>query len=502
MSTMRENEIRILSILRDIGGKARLPDIVEKSGLQDSAVMRAVLTLSNRGLVKVNEKETVMVRLSQEGTTYAHIGLPEIRLSSTVRYLGGEASLDEALSKARLGDIEPSIVLGWLRRKGLGEILRRGGSVYIRSLGMGDSDPDEVALRLIYSKGEVPLEDLKERFSQSVSRLKERNLLEMHRRVDREVELTPEGLSTPIPSVEVSKTVTALTSEMIFSGRWRNVELLEYDVMASPPPICPGKKNPYAEFMDEARRILLAMGFDEDEGPLVEAEFWNFDILFQAQDHPAREIHDSYILKYPQRCRLENRVLVERVKRTHQDGWITGSKGWGYRWDESIAERLILRTQTTAVSMRHLASHKKPPVRMFCLSKVFRPDVLDPKHSMEFTQLEGIVGDKGISMRHLLGFLQRFASTLKLGDVRFKPGYFPFTEPSVESYIKHPTLGWIEFVGAGMFRPEVLKPLGIDFPVIAWGIGFDRLAMIALNLEDIRDLHSRRLDWLRDRPMW
>ena len=151
--------------------------------------------------------------------------------------------------------------------------------------------------------------------------------------------------------------------------------------------------------------------------------------------------------------------------------------------------------------MRYLASHKTPPIKMFCLSKVFRPDFLDAKHSMEFTQLEGIVGDKGINLRHLLGLLERFASIMNLGKVRFKPGYFPFTEPSVESFVKHPSLGWIEFVGAGMFRPEVLKPLGIDFPVIAWGMGFDRLAMIALGIDDIRDLHSRRLELLRDKPI-
>ncbi|MGQ9542973.1 MAG: phenylalanine--tRNA ligase subunit alpha [Candidatus Bathyarchaeia archaeon] len=501
MSTMRENEIRVLSILKDIGGKAHLQEIVEKSGLRDSAVMRAILTLSGRGLVKVREKETVMVRLNQEGTSYAHLGLPEVRLALAVKSMGGEARLDEAVSKARLGEINPSIVLGWLRRKGLGEIYRRGGVVYIHSGGPSGSDPDEEAIRLIHSKGEISLDSLKPQLEEAISRLKDRNLLEICRRVDREAELTPEGFSTTIMSLKASKTVTALTSDMIISGEWRNVELLEYDVAASPPPIYPGKKNPYAEFMEEARRVLLAMGFEEDEGPLVEAEFWNFDVLFQAQDHPAREIHDSYILKYPERCRLSDRELVERVKKTHQDGWITGSTGWGYRWDEHIAERLILRTQTTAVSMRHLASHRKPPIKMFCLSKVFRPDVLDAKHSMEFTQLEGIVGDEGINMRHLLGFLQKFADILKLGEVRFKPGYFPFTEPSVESYVKHPTLGWVEFVGAGMFRPEVLKPLGIDFPVIAWGIGFDRLAMIALNLEDIRDLHSRRLDWLREKPI-
>jgi phenylalanyl-tRNA synthetase alpha chain len=167
------------------------------------------------------------------------------------------------------------------------------------------------------------------------------------------------------------------------------------------------------------------MGFVEQDGPLVETEFWNFDVLFQAQDHPAREIHGSFRVKEPSQGRLEDEGLVERVKRTHEDGWTTGSRGWRYRWSREVAKRLVLRTQTTAVSMRYLASHPSPGVRMFCLSRVFRPDVLDAKHSMEFMQLEGIYGDHGVTLRHLLGIIEELASNLKLGDVKFKPWVLP-----------------------------------------------------------------------------
>ncbi len=501
MSALRENEIRVLLALKEFSRKVTLPEIIDRTGLQDTAVMRAVLALSERSLVQVHEKKAFLVRLNQEGISYAQLGLPESRLAKAVLSLGGQASLDEAVSKAHLGEDTIPIVLGWINRKRLAEIHRREGLIYIRSSGRVEPDPDEEALRLIYEKGEVRLEELRPKLKDAVSRLKGRNLLEIFHKVDREVELTAKALALNELEIRTTRSVTALTSELITSGEWRKVELREYDIAASPPTVYPGKKNAYVEFMEEARRILLALGFAESEGPLVEMEFWNFDILFQAQDHPAREIHDSYVLKDPASGHLNAVELVERVKRTHQNGWRTGSTGWGYEWNRRIAERLILRTQTTAVSMRYLTSYKNPPVKMFCLSKVFRPDVLDAKHSMEFTQLEGIVGDKGINLRHLLGFLERFASILKLGEVKFKPGYFPFTEPSVESYVKHPTLGWVEFVGAGMFRPEVLKPLGIGFPVIAWGIGFDRLAMIALGVDDIRDLHSKRLEWLREKPV-
>jgi len=139
---------------------------------------------------------------------------------------------------------------------------------------------------------------------------------------------------------------------------------------------------------------------------------------------------------------------------------------------------------------------------MFCLSKVFRPDVIDAKHSVEFHQLDGIIGDYVINFRHLLGILATIAKELGFEAIKFVPGYFPFTEPSVEGFVKHPKLGWVECLGAGLFRPEVLKPLDIDYQVIAWGIGVDRLAMIRLGINDIRDLHTMRLDKLRDSNYW
>jgi len=190
--------------------------------------------------------------------------------------------------------------------------------------------------------------------------------------------------------------------------------------------------------------------------------------------------------------------LILNVKKIHENGGSTGSRGWRYNWSREIASRPILRSQTTAVSVRFLYKNKTPPIKMFCLSKVFRPDVIDSKHMIEFCQLEGIIGDYGINIRHLLGILTEFANQLGFKEIKFKPSYFPFTEPSIEAYIKHPKLGWIECLGAGLFRPEVTKPLEIDFPVIAWAFGIDRLAMIKLGIDDIRELHTYNLKKLRE----
>ena len=191
--------------------------------------------------------------------------------------------------------------------------------------------------------------------------------------------------------------------------------------------------------------------------------------------------------------------MVRRVMKTHENGWITGSIGWRYRWSFDVARRLVMRSQTTAVSARFLFKRKKFPIKMFCVSRVFRPDVLEAKHAMEFYHCEGIVADENLNFKHLLGMLKKIVNALGIEKVEFKPGYFPFTEPSVEVFVYHPKIGWMESAGAGLFRPEVTLPLRIKCPVLAWGIGVDRLAMVKLGVDDIRELHTRRLDYLRVR---
>ncbi len=338
--------------------------------------------------------------------------------------------------------------------------------------------------------------ELKELMPEELERLKEldrRGLVTLRSSKTLIVELVGE---VPLPEAEMCR---VLTSDVIKSGRWRSLRLPPYDVTASPPSIIIGKKHPYLEFLEEVKEILFAMGFEEAAGPYVESEFWNFDVLFQAQDHPARAIHDSFQVKGVRSHIDAPEELISKVKVAHESGGDTGSRGWRYAWKREIASRPILRSQTTSVSVRYLSEHKSPPVKAFCLSKVFRPDVVDSKHMVEFCQLDGIMGDHGINVKHLLGILNEFAMELGFKEIKFKPSYFPFTEPSIEAYVRHPTLGWIECLGSGLFRPEVTKSLGIDFPVIAWAFGIDRLAMIRLGVDDIRELHTSNLGMLREK---
>lgn len=512
----KEATLTLLRALNDLGGRGRHQEIAEKTGFSLPATETLIASSLSKGLVAVETSRKKIIQLSEEGRSYAKRDLPERRLAKAVLELGGEASFDKAVEKAfgfrdeakELPDYPDSearlphmhnVALGWMVRKGWCEKEKIEDTLNLKVKISPNEGEDERLLRKILNledHGEKLLrEDLSSVEEKAAQTLIKRGLVVEEEEVSQDFRLTPKGSELLKGGVEE---VSALTSDLISSGRWREVRLRKYNVTAPPPVLYPGKKHFYVEFLEEVRRLLVSLGFEEAEGPYVEMEFWNFDLLFQAQDHPAREIHDSYLVKGPWKGALTESELVEAVRGVHEDGGGTGSRGWRYKWDIEVAKRLLLRTQTTAVSMRHLASHKEPPVKMFCLSRVFRPDVLDARHAIEFSQCEGIVMDRGLNFRHLLGFLQEFAEALDLGEVRFRPGYFPFTEPSVETFVKHPTLGWVEVMGAGLFRPEVLKPLKVEHPVLAWGIGIDRIAMAKLGVDDIRDLFSKRLEYLRE----
>ncbi len=289
---------------------------------------------------------------------------------------------------------------------------------------------------------------------------------------------------------------------MLKQGTWKNKKFRSYNIALNPPRQSIGRKHPYKEFLDFVKYKFIGMGFEEMRGPLVENEFWDMDALFMPQFHPARNIHDVYFVKEPSSCKKIEEPFAKQVAAAHKDGGKTGSTGWRYPFDVERAKRLILRSQGTAVSARTLASGPKIPGKYFSIARCFRYDAVDATHAPDFYQVEGIVLGEDINFTTLLGLLQLFGQEIaKAGEFQFRPAYFPFTEPSVELHVKHPELGWMELGGAGIFRPEVTKPLGVDVPVIAWGLGLDRMAMVALGIQDIRELFSRDLDFIRTKKI-
>jgi phenylalanyl-tRNA synthetase alpha chain len=215
------------------------------------------------------------------------------------------------------------------------------------------------------------------------------------------------------------------------------------------------------------------------------------------QFHAARDIHDAYYVKNPTHAKKIDEPFLTNVATVHKNGGNTGSRGWQYSFDQDFTRRLILRSQGTVLSAHQLATAKIPG-KYFGIARCFRYDKVDATHLSDFYQTEGIVLGKEVNLRTLLGFLETFAVEIAgATDVKYVPGYFPFTEPSIEVHIKHPTLGWFELGGSGIFRPEVTKAMGVDVPVIAWGIGIDRMALMALGLNDLRELFSADVEQVR-----
>ena len=288
-----------------------------------------------------------------------------------------------------------------------------------------------------------------------------------------------------------------ITPEILRRGEWKNASFRSYNINTPPQRVLLGRKNPYVEFLEGLKDKLNSLGFEEFDGPLLETEFWNCDALFMPQFHAARDIHDVYYIKNPTHAKAIEQPYLDQVAACHEDGWDTGSLGWRYPFDRNFTRRLILRSQGTVLSAKTLPKAKVPG-RYFGVVRCFRYDKVDATHLADFYQTEGIALGEKVNLKTLLGLLKMFAVEVAgAQEYKFVPGYFPFTEPSVEIHIRHPKLGWFELGGSGIFRPEVTKPLGIEVPVAAWGLGIDRMALVALGLNDLRDLFTPDIEQVR-----
>ncbi|MBN2202904.1 MAG: phenylalanine--tRNA ligase subunit alpha [Candidatus Aenigmarchaeota archaeon] len=442
-----------------------------------------------------------MYKLTEEGREYLKNGLPEKQL---LRIIGEEKPLDQVPKDQKTG-----IAIGWAKRNAWIEIQDKIVKVtetgkkaanekteMERSLEEIDKNgkADENATRTLLKRNLIF--EAKETETQNIAKEK-KNEMSLWEKI---ISFFRRNESVTVNNVQISE-IAQLTPDMIKSGSWKNATFRKYDVNAPAPKVYGGKKQPYAQFLDDMREKLIGLGFEEMNGPMVETFFWNSDALFMPQDHPARGIKDVFVLKNPTKGDLPDENLVAKVKATHEGGWITDSTGWGGTWSKEEASRLIMRSHTTPVSARTLFNVGDKPGKYFIIDRNFRTDMIDASHLMEFPQCEGIVVGENLTLSHLLGFLKEIAETVGVQDVKYKPGFFPFTEPSVELFGKM-NGKWLELGGAGMFRPEVLKPLGINnCQVLAWGLGIARLAMIKLGISDIRMLYSDDLEFLRNVPM-
>lgn len=477
------------------------------TGLEPSQLSMAVEWLLAKQLLLVtSETVTALASLTPLGETYFEQYAPIERILSAARdasSTGKRLTIPDLHAKEGLDPSDVSKAVGRLKKEGA-LLIVQGGCLESTGRPSPSADAMRVLLRELHN-GPREVDGFPEAYRQliqehAVRRGSAKEPFRVEDRVARSYGLSPDGMAVAgqLAAQPTLEEVSQLSPELLKDGSWRTKRFRKYTISLRAPRIGTGKKHPYREFLDSVKTKLVSMGFQEMRGSLVETEFWNMDALFMPQFHPARDIHDVYFVKQPTHAARVAEPFLSRVTAAHENGGTTGSTGWGYRFNRERAKRLVLRSQGTAVSSRTLAANPSVPGKYFSIARCFRYDQVDATHATDFFQVEGIVLGEDINFRTLLGLLNLFAREVaQAKEVKFVPAYFPFTEPSVELHVRHPRLGWMELGGAGLFRPEVTLPLGVTAPVIAWGLGLDRMAMVALGIHDIRELFTDNLELIR-----
>jgi len=506
MIRLKKEVIDILKTLKKKSSEVLATDLAKELKIDYIVLMSAINDLIEYNLGGFKEKEVHQISLNDEGIDYLKDGLPErqllnILLEKNVK----ELNLDDFLKKSHLD--RNIFYIGISNLKKNRWIAQSKASGENKIFLTADKFPETDMERFLQKFKENPIIDYSSLSKDEIKQLdllNKRKLLEQHRKTERIINLTEKGKKIEISKIKELEQASKITSEMLISGAWKKYDLKPFDITKPGPLLKAGKIHPMIRLINEIREIFISMGFTEIRGPIIESAFYNFDALFQPQDHPAREMQDTFYLNNPKLAKLPEKDRVQAVKETHENGGDSGSHGWGYKWDTNTAKRTVLRTHTTSTTMRRLAefskNNEKPPVKVFCIDRVFRNEKVDRSHLAEFTQVEGIVIDDNVTLCDLIGLLSEFYRKLGFKKIITRPGFFPYTEPSMEVSVYYDKLGeWLEMGGSGIFRPEVTNPWGIKDPtrVLAWGQGLERIAMLYFDRDDIRDLYINPIKWLR-----
>ncbi len=492
---LSHNEKRLLLALEREGGESSPEQLLADSDFQlEVEIMNSASWLQTKGLLTIDEDSERFYRLGN--TDVIAEGLPERRALEHIHAKGGEVTISEL--NGALPAEDAKVAVGWLKRKGLADIVVVDDSKSLRITEKGKAylDSESEDEELLRSMAEAPVSEREASAKILKDLTGRRGMVVDELRVRRTLALTPAGLEALEAGIELREEIVQLTPELLQSGKWRDKSFRPYDVQTYAPANHPAKRHPLTRLGDKIRSIFLQMGFAEIEEEYVQSAFWNMDVLFTPQDHPARDLHDTFYLEDPAEIELDDKEMVEKVRRIHIDGGDTGSKGWGGEWSEQVASKAMLRTHTTVNTIRHLAKNPDAPQKVFSLGRLHRNEAIDSTHLPEFTQIEGIVVDENGSFDMLVSILREFYKRMGFEEMRIRPAYFPYTEPSLEVEVFF-NGKWMELGGAVIFRPEVVAPFGVKHPVLAWGLGFERLAMLTWDMKDIRDLYVSDIDMLR-----
>ncbi len=495
---LSQNEKKVLLTLQKLKGKASPEEILKNGDFnQEVEIMNASAWLQSKTLVKIEDHINVVYYLGKEGKQFLEKGLPEKIALKLISEHGGKVALKE-LSKV-LSKADIPVAVGWLRKKDWATIKKDKDTIFeITENGKKALNTETDEEKIIAQLNQTP--NIKLDKNRIKSLLSRKNVVKEKEIITCSIILTENGTKVLQKGLELTDEISQITSHIIKSGEWKTKTIRPYDINAFAPTVYGGKSHPLVDLIDKIRSIFLEMGFEEIEGNFVESCFWNMDMLFIPQDHPAREMQDTLYCKNPLKIEIKEKNLVDLIAKVHENGGNTQSTGWGYKFSISETERVLLRTHTTVNTIRYLYHNPKPPAKVFSIGRVFRKENIDATHLPEFYQIEGIIHEENSNFRQLIGVLKEFYKRMGFEKIRFRPGYFPYTEPSMEVDVFWNNK-WMELGGSGIFRPEVTEPIGVKNPVLAWGLGLERLAMLKLGLTDIRDLYISDLGWLRKKPL-
>ncbi len=457
-----EIEKKIILLL-DENPKLTPEKIGTSTGLTPDQIRRGIEWLKFKKLVIVEESKQVYLRLGKNGLGANSKGLPERQLIDLLKEK--PRKLNEL--KQELKSIF-SPAMGIARKNNW--IETDGENVSLKN------PPSDILEEKIISKigkNKIPVSEIEDK--KTLEFLKKRpNFIIEEIEKSQIISLSEKGKS-------ISETVK-ISEDVVVKA---------IDVEADVPKAFVAKTHPLKDIINEIREIFVTLGFTEILGKLAQPCFWNFDALFTPQDHPARELQDTFYLDGVNSKKIATPKQIQQVAKVHKNSW-------RYLWSINEARQMVLRTHTTCDTIKFLADHKPDEARVFSLGRVFRNEKVSYKHLVEFNQVEGIVVGKNTTLRDLMGIQREFFHRMGLNKIKFWPTYFPYTEPSLQSMVYNERLGkWVELFGMGIFRPEVTKPLGITKPVLAWGGGIERIAMLKFGLGDVREFYNNNLKWLR-----
>ena len=451
-----EIEKKIISVLK-IEPKLSPEKLEKLTQLSPDQIRRGIEWLKHKELAIVNESRNVNFSLAKNGLESFQKGLPERRLLDLIKK-----------SPIHISDLQKQL-----------------GPIFGPAMGLAkknnwvESIDNKISLKNYPSiiPGEKTLKQIGKDSVPEINIDKE-DLASLLKRPDFLIE-------------NIVKTKYISLSKNGQTLDFTNSELGAIDVEAKVPEVYVARTHPLKDTIDEIREIFVTLGFTEILGNMTQPSFWNFDALFTPQDHPARELQYTFYLDGISAKKIGNKEQIRKVSESHK-------KNWRYHWDINEARKMVLRTHTTCITIKHLAENKSDEARVFSLGRVFRNEKVSYKHLVEFNQIEGVVVGKDASLQNLMGIQKEFYRRIGITKIKFWPTFFPYTEPSLQTMVYNEKLGkWIELFGMGIFRPEVTKPLGITKPVLAWGGGIERIAMLKYGLDDVREFYNNNLSWLR-----